>query len=150
MIVFNTLIAALFIAISASGALAQTKRVALVIGNSAYGIAPPIAAAVQDAQLMSATLRDLGFDIVEQTNLDYEQMRAAQRDFARAVTDADTVVIYYSGHDLVIDNTRYLVPVDAALDEKLSELMWNGPAEDLTLTANTQPALMACGMAAMT
>lgn len=39
--------------------------------------------------------------------------------------------------------------VDAALGENLSDLMWNGPAEDLTLTANTQPALMACGMAAM-
>lgn len=39
--------------------------------------------------------------------------------------------------------------VDAALGEKLSDLMWNGPAETLTLTANTQPALMACGMAAM-
>ncbi|WP_298918767.1 ACP S-malonyltransferase [uncultured Algimonas sp.] len=39
--------------------------------------------------------------------------------------------------------------VDAALDETLSDLMWNGPADALTLTANTQPALMACGMAAM-
>lgn len=39
--------------------------------------------------------------------------------------------------------------VDAALGEKLSTLMWEGPADDLTLTANTQPALMACGMAAM-
>lgn len=39
--------------------------------------------------------------------------------------------------------------VDAALDENLSELMWNGPGDTLTLTANTQPALMACGMAAM-
>lgn len=39
--------------------------------------------------------------------------------------------------------------VDEALGEKLSTLMWDGPAEDLTLTANTQPALMACGMAAM-
>lgn len=39
--------------------------------------------------------------------------------------------------------------VDSALGEKLSDLMWSGPAETLTLTANTQPALMACGMAAM-
>lgn len=39
--------------------------------------------------------------------------------------------------------------VDAALGEKLSDLMWAGSEEDLTLTANTQPALMACGMAAM-
>lgn len=39
--------------------------------------------------------------------------------------------------------------VDDALGEKLSDLMWAGPAEELTMTANTQPALMACGMAAM-
>ncbi len=39
--------------------------------------------------------------------------------------------------------------VDAALGEKLSDLMWTGDADELTLTANTQPALMACGMAAM-
>ena len=39
--------------------------------------------------------------------------------------------------------------VDDALEQNLSKLMWNGPAEELTLTANTQPALMACGVAAM-
>jgi len=39
--------------------------------------------------------------------------------------------------------------VDDALSQKLSTLMWEGPMEDLTLTANTQPALMACGVAAM-
>ena len=39
--------------------------------------------------------------------------------------------------------------VDDALGEKLSELMWEGPEETLTLTANAQPALMAVSMAAM-
>ena len=39
--------------------------------------------------------------------------------------------------------------VDDALSQNLSKLMWEGPMEDLTLTANTQPALMACGVAAM-
>lgn len=37
--------------------------------------------------------------------------------------------------------------VDAALGQKLSALMWGGPAEDLTLTANAQPALMAHSLA---
>ena len=37
--------------------------------------------------------------------------------------------------------------VDAALSQKLSTVMWDGPAEDLTLTANAQPALMALSMA---
>ena len=39
--------------------------------------------------------------------------------------------------------------INDALDQNLSKLMWEGPIEDLTLTSNTQPALMACGIAAM-
>ena len=39
--------------------------------------------------------------------------------------------------------------VDAALGEKLSAIMWDGPAERLTLTENAQPALMAVSLAAM-
>lgn len=39
--------------------------------------------------------------------------------------------------------------VDAALGEKLTEVIWNGPKEDLTLTANAQPALMAVSLAVM-
>ncbi|CAH1648416.1 (acyl-carrier-protein) S-malonyltransferase [Hyphomicrobiales bacterium] len=37
--------------------------------------------------------------------------------------------------------------VDAALSQKLSAVMWEGPAEELTLTANAQPALMAASLA---
>lgn len=39
--------------------------------------------------------------------------------------------------------------VDDALGEKLSDLMWNGPEDTLTLTANAQPALMAVSLAAL-
>lgn len=37
--------------------------------------------------------------------------------------------------------------VDEALGEKLSDILWNGPEETLTLTANAQPALMAVSVA---
>jgi [acyl-carrier-protein] S-malonyltransferase len=39
--------------------------------------------------------------------------------------------------------------VDAALGEALSRIMWEGPAETLTLTQNTQPALLAHSLAVM-
>lgn len=39
--------------------------------------------------------------------------------------------------------------VDAALGQKLSDLMWNGPEDELTLTENAQPALMAVSIATM-
>ena len=37
--------------------------------------------------------------------------------------------------------------IDEALGEKLSTIMWEGPADTLTLTANAQPALMAVSLA---
>ncbi len=39
--------------------------------------------------------------------------------------------------------------VDEALGQKLSQIMWEGPKETLTLTENAQPALMAVSMAVM-
>ncbi len=39
--------------------------------------------------------------------------------------------------------------IDAALGEALSKIMWEGPAETLTLTENTQPALLAHSLAVM-
>ncbi|MBO0346168.1 ACP S-malonyltransferase [Roseibium limicola] len=39
--------------------------------------------------------------------------------------------------------------VDDALGQKLSDIMWNGPEDQLTLTANAQPALMAVSLATM-
>jgi [acyl-carrier-protein] S-malonyltransferase len=39
--------------------------------------------------------------------------------------------------------------IDAALGDKLTTLMWEGPAETLTLTENAQPALLAVSVAAL-
>jgi len=39
--------------------------------------------------------------------------------------------------------------VDAALGERLSDIIWNGPGDTLTLTENAQPALMAVSLATM-
>jgi [acyl-carrier-protein] S-malonyltransferase len=39
--------------------------------------------------------------------------------------------------------------IDAALGEKLTQIMWEGPADKLTLTENTQPALLAVSIAAL-
>jgi len=44
---------------------------------------------------------------------------------------------------------RVFDEVDSALGEKLSETIWNGPADTLTLTENAQPALMAVSLATL-
>ncbi len=47
------------------------------------------------------------------------------------------------------ESARVFDEVDDALGEKLSKLIWEGPDDQLTLTANAQPALMAVSMAAI-
>ncbi len=51
--------------------------------------------------------------------------------------------------DAFPESRAVFAEVDEALGEKLSKIMWEGPEEALTLTANAQPALMAVSMAAM-
>ena len=52
-------------------------------------------------------------------------------------------------YDSVPEARAVFEAVDEALSEKLSTLIFEGPAEKLTLTANTQPALMATSLAAV-
>ncbi|PDQ21232.1 [acyl-carrier-protein] S-malonyltransferase [Mesorhizobium sanjuanii] len=47
------------------------------------------------------------------------------------------------------ESRKIFEEVDDALGEKLSKLIWEGPEETLTLTANAQPALMAVSLAAI-
>ena len=97
-------------------ALAE-KRVALVLGNSAYQNVPPLANPVNDAALMADTLKRAGFDVVDsRQNLSALETRRVLRDFADKSTNADIAVIYYAGHGIEIDGNNYLIPVDAKLE----------------------------------
>jgi len=52
-------------------------------------------------------------------------------------------------HDAFGASREVFQEIDEALGEKLSRLIFEGPADELTLTANAQPALMAVSLAAM-
>ena len=87
------------------------KRVALVIGNSAYQNVIPLANPKNDSEAMSAVLKRAGFDVVElKHDLSVSEMRRALRDFSDTVRDADFAVVYFAGHGIEIDGTNYLDP----------------------------------------
>jgi uncharacterized caspase-like protein len=93
------------------------KRVALVLGNSAYRNVPPLPNPVNDGAMIAATLKNAGFDVVEsRSDLPALEMRRALRDFSDRAHDADIAVIYYAGHGMEVDGTNYLIPVDAKLE----------------------------------
>ncbi|MBB4260749.1 MULTISPECIES: caspase family protein [unclassified Bradyrhizobium] len=93
------------------------KRVALVIGNSAYKSAPKLGNPVNDAGLIGGMLKKAGFDTVDvRQDLSAPEMRKALREFGTRTRDADIAVIYYAGHGMEVDGTNYLIPTDAALE----------------------------------
>src|ERR1700686_3270189 len=107
--------AALLLVVS-QPALAE-KRVALVLGNSAYQNVAPLPNPVNDSAVIAATLKDAGFDVVDsRRDLPAIEMRRALRDFADRARDADIAVVYYAGHGMEVDGTNYLIPVDAKLE----------------------------------
>src|SRR5665647_1951584 len=96
------------------------KRVALVMGNSAYQNVNRLTNPVNDSGAMSETLKSAGFDVVElRRDLKVNEMRRALRDFSDKVRDADVAVVYYAGHGMEIDGTNYVIPVDAVLERDI-------------------------------
>jgi len=93
------------------------KRVALVLGNSAYRNVAPLANPVNDSARIASTLKDAGFDVVDsRRDLPAAETRRALRDFADRARDADIAVVYYAGHGIEVDGGNYLIPVDARLE----------------------------------
>ena len=105
---------ALLLAMSPA-ASAQSKRVALVIGNAAYVHTPRLANSRNDAADVSATLRSVGFQVIEGLDLDKAAFERRVREFAVALGRAEAGVFFYAGHGLQVAGQNYLVPIDAEL-----------------------------------
>ena len=104
---------------SSQPALAE-KRVALVMGNSAYQNVNPLNNPRNDSDAMAAMLKSAGFDVVTlKRDLTVTAMRRALRDFSDTVRDADVAVVYFAGHGMEIDGTNYVIPVDAVLERDI-------------------------------
>jgi len=92
------------------------RRVALVIGNSAYQNAPALANPRRDAQAMAAMFQKAGFDVVSaEADVGIAQFKRAIAQFADEASRSDIAVVYYSGYGIDIGGINYLVPVDAKL-----------------------------------
>ena len=94
---------------------AADNRVALVIGNSAYANANKLANPANDAADMGAHLKKLGFNVFLGLDLDKAGFDAKIRDFAAALEDSGTAILFYAGHGLQVGGQNFLVPVDAKL-----------------------------------
>ena len=94
--------------------LQTEKRIALVIGNSAYHRAA-LAHASNDARLLEAKLKELHFEVSAYYDVGLKDMKRAARAFSDALKQGgkNTVAfIYYAGHGVQVNGENYLIPVD--------------------------------------
>jgi hypothetical protein len=87
------------------------RRVALVIGNAAYDMAP-LRNPVNDARAMAATLRTLGFEVTALENAALTDMKRAIDDFGDSLRSGGGVgLFYFSGHGIQINGRNFIIPV---------------------------------------
>ncbi|MDN3721005.1 caspase family protein [Roseibium salinum] len=91
-------------------------KVALVIGNGAYKAMPALVNPASDANLMTAKLTGLGFDVVRIIDGDRKAFYDGLTQFGRKAQGADVAVVFYAGHGVQVNGRNWLLPVDAVVE----------------------------------
>jgi uncharacterized caspase-like protein len=109
------------------------KRVAFVVGNGAYKNVAQLPNPPIDAKAMAGVLRNVGFDVVEGTNLTRDTMTQKLLEFGKRAQGADVAVFFYAGHGIAISGTNYLLPIDADIKSEMDVKLGAAINIDLTL-----------------
>lgn len=86
-------------------------RFALIIGNSEYA-SSPLRNPVNDARLISDSLKNVGFQTTVKENLNLAEMKTAIREFAAKLPKGGVGLFYFSGHGIQIGGRNFLIPSD--------------------------------------
>ncbi len=105
------------LAIPATAQAPNDVRIALIIGNSAYPGDMKLANPSNDAKDMAATLRNMGFGVIEVIDSNRAQMMDGIERAGKSLNGKQGVgMLFYAGHGLQLDWRNYMVPVDAKLN----------------------------------
>src|SRR5512139_208942 len=128
----SILLSLICMALTVSAAKAD-RRVAFVVGNGAYKNVAQLPNPPIDAKAMAATLRNVGFEVIEGSNLSRDQMTEKLLDFGRKAQGSDVAVFYYAGHGIAVGGSNYLLPVDADIKSEMDVKLGAAINVDLTL-----------------
>ena len=115
------------------------RRVALVIGNSSYESAP-LRNPVNDANLVTSTLREIGFEVISRTDVNLREMQLAVREFSRKIQNGAVGLFYYAGHGMQSGGRNFLIPIGAQIEAEgdlvLEGLDLNSVLEQMGMAQN--------------
>ena len=92
---------------------AGDKRLALVIGNSAYQHVTRLTNPVNDATDIAAKLKSLKFEVLAATDATQARMTSLLQEFKSKVTREHVALVFYAGHGVAVNKESFLLPVDA-------------------------------------
>jgi uncharacterized caspase-like protein len=130
---YLTVILSLICMLFTAHAANADRRVAFVVGNGAYKNVAQLPNPPVDAKAMAAVLRNVGFEVVEGTNLTRDKMTEKLLDFGKKAQGADVAVFFYAGHGIAISGTNYLLPIDADIKSEMDVKLGAAINIDLTL-----------------
>jgi tetratricopeptide (TPR) repeat protein len=108
------------------------RRVALVVGNSAYPGDARLTNPANDADDVSTILRDkLCFTVIEAKDATLAVFSRKIGEFAEAAQGAEVALFYYAGHGMQFQGANLLIPVDARFDNEYDALHGNVSAQDM-------------------
>ena len=128
-----TVLLSLICMVFTANAAKADRRVAFVVGNGAYKNVAQLPNPPVDAKAMAAVLRNVGFEVVEGTNLTRDKMTEKLLDFGKKAQGADVAVFFYAGHGIAISGTNYLLPIDADIKSEMDVKLGAAINIDLTL-----------------
>jgi hypothetical protein len=131
--IFLSLMCMVFAADAAQDSAKADKRVAFVVGNGAYKNVAALPNPPIDAKAIAAVLRNVGFEVVEGTNLTRDTMTERLLEFGKKAQGADVAVFFYAGHGIAISGTNYLLPIDADIKSEMDVKLGAAINIDLTL-----------------
>jgi uncharacterized caspase-like protein len=99
-------------ALVSTGIACAEKKVAFVVGNSAYLHAPQLRNPYNDATQLSEALTRLDFEVIRVLNMGKDQMDRQIQRFSGKMKNADIAVFFYAGHGIQINSKNFLIPVD--------------------------------------
>jgi hypothetical protein len=92
------------------------RRIAFVIGNSAYRFLPRLANPANDTRAIAAGFVEAGYEVVGPLlDLDRRTMQTTIAEFANKAGQAEVAVFYFAGHGIEFGGENYLLPIDAKL-----------------------------------
>jgi uncharacterized caspase-like protein len=90
----------------------EGKRIALVIGNSAYQNLSGLTNPNNDATDIAAKLKTLKFEVLLGTDATHAKMSALIEEFKAKVTREHVALVFYAGHGVTVNRESFLLPVD--------------------------------------